>query len=62
MDKEKELPKRKATRMYGADYNTVGAYFITICTKNRRCLLSRIVGDDVPYKTNSDGASFCINV
>ena len=33
--------------MYGADYNTVGAYFITICTKNRRCLLSRIVGDDV---------------
>ncbi|MBO5884092.1 MAG: transposase [Clostridia bacterium] len=44
MDK---IPKRKPTRMYGADYDTVGAYFITICTQDRRCILSRIVGDDV---------------
>ena len=26
------------------DYRTTGAYFITICTQNRRCLLSHIVG------------------
>ncbi len=26
------------------DYSTAGAYYITICTQNRRCLLSRIVG------------------
>ena len=26
------------------DYSTAGAYFITICTQSRRCLLSRIVG------------------
>lgn len=26
------------------DYSTAGAYYITICTYNRRCLLSRIVG------------------
>ena len=26
------------------DYSTAGAYFVTICTQNRRCLLSRIVG------------------
>ncbi|MBR2160069.1 MAG: hypothetical protein IJ938_02015, partial [Clostridia bacterium] len=33
--------------MKNFDYNTVGVYFITICTKNRRCLLSRIVGTGV---------------
>ena len=49
MDKEKELPKRKATRLNNFDYNSVGAYFITICTQNRRCILSRIVGTVRPY-------------
>ena len=47
MDREKELPQRKATRLNGFDYNTNGAYFITICTANRRRMLSRIVGVDV---------------
>ena len=30
------------------DYNTIGAYFITICTKEKRCMLSHIVGTGVP--------------
>ena len=48
-DKTKaELPKRKATRLAGFDYNTQGAYFITICTDNRRKILSQIVGVGVP--------------
>ena len=43
-----ELPKRKPTRLKGYDYGAPGAYFITICTKNREKLLSSIiVGDDV---------------
>ena len=41
-----ELPKRKSNRLSSYDYNQGGAYFITICTQNRMCLLSRIVGDD----------------
>lgn len=48
MDKEKEFPKRKPTRLKKFDYNTIGAYFITLCTENRRQILSRIVGVDVP--------------
>ena len=40
-----ELPKRKNTRLPGYDYSSEGAYFITICTQDKRCLLSRIVGD-----------------
>ena len=43
MDKENALPKRKHPRLDNYDYSSAGAYFITICTQNRRCLLSRIV-------------------
>ncbi|MBR2070458.1 MAG: hypothetical protein IJ981_03425 [Clostridia bacterium] len=42
-----QFTKRKTPRLKNFDYNTVGVYFITICTKNRRCLLSRIVGTGV---------------
>ena len=44
----KELPKRKLTRLKNFDYSAMGAYFITICTQNRRPILSRIVGTGVP--------------
>ncbi len=37
------LPKRKPTRLKEYDYGTPGAYFITICTHNRQCVLSKIV-------------------
>ena len=38
------LPKRKHVRIKEYNYSLPGAYFVTICTKNRRCTLSRIVG------------------
>ena len=41
---ENELPKRKHPRLDHYDYSSSGAYFVTICTQNRRCLFSRIVG------------------
>ena len=47
MDKEKDLPKRKSTRLKNFDYNAIGGYFITLCTEDRRQILSRIVGGDV---------------
>ena len=39
-----ELPKRKSARLKGYNYSTPGAYFITICTHNRKNLFSNIVG------------------
>lgn len=39
-----EKQNRKTMRLVGYDYNTPGAYFLTICTKNKKCILSRIVG------------------
>ena len=46
-------PKRKQIRIENYDYTAPGAYFVTICTKNRQPLLCDIVGDDahiVPKK------------
>ena len=43
MDKEKELPQRKHPRLDNYDYSSPGAYFITICTQNRKCVLSRVI-------------------
>lgn len=37
-----ELPKRKTVRLRGFDYRQSGAYFVTICTKSRKCLLSNV--------------------
>ena len=42
-----EYPKRKKNRLEKYDYSQNGAYFITICTDDRKCLLSRIVGGGV---------------
>ena len=40
---ENESPKRKHPRLAHYDHSAAGAYFITIYTQNRRCLLSRYV-------------------
>ena len=40
-----ELPKRKPTRLKKYDYSQNGYYFITICTKDRKRILSNIVGE-----------------
>ena len=41
-----ELTQRKQNRLCDYDYNQSGACFITVCTKDRREILSQIVGDD----------------
>ena len=41
----KSLPKRKQNRLQNFDYSTNGAYFITICTQGKKCILGNIVGE-----------------
>ena len=38
---------RRSIRMPGYDYSREGAYFVTICAYQRRCLFGRIVGDEM---------------
>ncbi len=42
-----EWKKRKKTRLENYDYNSCGAYFVTVCTEQSRKILSQIVGGDV---------------
>lgn len=48
MGSEKILPKRKHLRLKGFDYSQTGVYFLTICTQNRKNVLSTIVGEGFP--------------
>lgn len=40
--------RRKINRICDYDYSQNGAYFVTICTHERRKILSDIVGDGFP--------------
>ena len=40
-----DLPKRKPTRLKNYDYSQNGYYFITICSHNKECIFSNIVGE-----------------
>ena len=40
------MQDRKPNRLKEFDYGQNGAYYITICTKDRKQILSEIVGDD----------------
>ena len=54
---EQELPKRKPTRLNGFDYSRGGAYFITICTQDRKRILSTI---ERTKNINSVGEGFAL--
>ena len=40
-------PARKSPRLKGYDYAQDGAYFVTICTRNRVCLFGGVVDEAV---------------
>ena len=49
-----EYPERKPNRLCEYDYSTQGAYFVTLCTQDRKKILSNIVGGgalDAPVLT-----------
>ena len=47
MDTNNELPKRKSTRLKNFDYSSAGAYFVTICTKDRKMLFAPVGADSI---------------
>ena len=54
-----DLKKRKTTRLNGTDYNRNQTVFLTICTKERQCILSRIVGTGVLDCPSETGVLDC---
>lgn len=55
MGMEKELQKRKPTKLKNFDYSSKGVYFITICIKDRKKILSEII------KTNRNSTDEATN-
>ena len=51
------LPQRKSIRLKSFDYSQSGAYFVTICTHNRRNLLASVysVGANLCVRPNDAG-------
>ena len=45
MKLKSEMHRRRSIRLKGYDYSQRGAYFITICVNNRKCLLGDISAD-----------------
>ena len=43
------LPQRKSNRLPNFDYSTPGAYFITICVKDHRCIFWQNVGASIAH-------------
>ena len=43
MKQDPGLHHRRSIRLPGYDYSQAGAYFVTICTQNRRCLFGNVV-------------------
>ena len=39
--------KPKSIRLPGYDYSRAGAYFVSICTKDRKCLFGEIVNQEM---------------
>jgi REP element-mobilizing transposase RayT len=42
-----EIRRRRSIRLKGYDYSQKGAYFVTICTHNRKCLLGEMLGEKI---------------
>ena len=46
--------RRRSIRLRRYDYSQAGAYFVTICTKDRECLFGNIVDGDMVMVTSSN--------
>ncbi len=57
-----DLPRRKQIRLPEYSYSAPGAYFVTICTQDRKCILSHIaVGEGLaPPETRVTVIGKCV--
>jgi putative transposase len=47
MKEKDKRPNQRSIRLPGYDYSRTGAYFVTICTKDRKCLFGDIVNREM---------------
>lgn len=47
MEFNRDIHHRRSIRLKDHDYSTAGAYFVTPCTFNRKCILGDVIGGEV---------------
>ena len=52
---------RKLTRLSGYDYSQPGAYFVTVCTRERQCILGSVADGDVQWSQSGTIVWECWN-
>jgi putative transposase len=50
-------PKRRSIRLRDFDYSNAGAYFVTICTDRRQCILGQVAGDAMALNPVGEGVA-----
>jgi putative transposase len=58
---EKPEHHRRSIRLSGYDYSQPGAYFVTLCAKNRECLFGEIVNGEMRLNDAGRMAQQCWN-
>ena len=54
MDNVNNLPKRKQLRLKEFDYSSAGAYFITVCAKDRKTIFGSVGADSISARIIED--------
>jgi len=55
-------PHRRSIRLKGYDYTQAGAYFVTICTWQRECLLGEVINGEMQLSRYGETVQFNWNI
>jgi len=58
---DSEIYHRRSIRLRAYDYSRPGAYFITICTRNRECLFGEIINNEMHLNVMGTVVQDCWN-
>jgi putative transposase len=59
MNVNQNIHRRRSIRLQDFDYAQTGAYFVTICTRERACLFGEVVGGDMRLNDAGKIAEAC---
>jgi hypothetical protein len=56
-----EPPRRRRLRLPGYDYSTEGAYFVTVCARDHRCLFGMVIDGEMHLSRLGELVTACWN-
>lgn len=59
MPHDPEQHARRSLHLQGYNYSQAGAYFVTICTHNRKCLFGEVVGGEMRINSSARIVQVC---